>query len=168
MYVFSSGVYCESMKVNPGQKTCCMQKRMVHIGYIPCITEVYQFFLASTKVKKSIKSIWTISSWQIHRIKTQNFFRLQNSGQIFLCEIRNLHQNGFLTGQTFFFFGSNQTILYLNVFNSVVLCEQMKFNPGQEFAACKKRMVDIGYIQCITQIYLFSRRRQKKKINKCI
>ena len=36
---------------------------------------------------------------------------------------------------------SNQTVLYVNVFNSVVLCEQMKFNPSHEIAACKKRMV---------------------------
>ena len=35
----------------------------------------------------------------------------------------------------------------------------------KKLAACKKRLVDIGYIPCITQIYQFSWRRQKKNIN---
>ena len=52
------------------------------------------------------------------------------------------------------------TCTYLALVFSV---NKWKSTQVKKLAACKKRMMDIGYIPCITQIYQFSWRRQNKK-----
>ena len=48
------------------------KKRMVDFGYIPCITQIYQF--SWLRQKKSIKSTLTTSIWQTHKDHYKNFF----------------------------------------------------------------------------------------------
>ena len=57
--------------------------------------------------------------------------------------------------------GPSFTCTYLALVFSV---KKLKSILVKKLAACKKRMVDIGYVQCITQIYQFSWLRQKKSI----
>ena len=53
------------------KKLAACKKRMVDIGYIPCITQIYQF--SWLRQKKSNKSTLTISIWQIHKDHYKNF-----------------------------------------------------------------------------------------------
>ena len=56
------------------KKLAACKKRMVDIGYILCITQLkFTSFLGVDKRKKSNKSMWTISIWQIHKDHYQKF-----------------------------------------------------------------------------------------------
>ena len=120
----------------------------------------------------------------------------QNWWQNFLCKIRNLHPNNFLTEQFFFgfnivcqllarhlskaiktmknysdrlkpFFAQIRPFFTCTYLALVFSVNKWKSIPVKKLAACKKK-VDICYIPCITQKYQFPWHRQKKKSNKRI
>ena len=96
------------MKVNPDQKTCCKQKKTgwywlhtMHYSHIPV-------FLTSTKEKKSIKRIWTISNWQIHKDHYQKFLSGHRIDDRFSYAIFEIYfQAVFCPNSFFYFFGFN-------------------------------------------------------------
>ena len=164
------------------------------VGYIPCITQIYQFFWR--RQKKSIKSILTISIWKIRKDHYQKFLSgpridekfsyarfeiyiqtvfYQNSFLFFFCfnivcqllarhlskEIKIMKHYSDRLKPFFAQIRPSCTCTYLALVFSM---NKWKSILVKKLAACKNRMVDIGYIPCITQIYQFSWCRQKKSI----
>ena len=176
------------------KKLAAYKKRMVDIGYIPCNTQIYQFsWLRQKKSIKSTltTSIWQTHKdhykknfirsqnwWQIFLCKIPNLHPNSFSfkqcfiffGLYIVCQLlarrlsKEIETMKIYSDRLKLFFaqiGPSFTCTYLALVFSV---KKLKSILVKKLAACKKRMVDIGYIQCITQIYQFSWLRQKKSI----
>ena len=180
------------------KKLAARKKRMMAISYIPCITQIYQFSWRRQKKKKSIKCLWTISIWQILKDHFQKnlsgqriddrfsyarleiyiqtvfyrtvFFYLKIVCQLLACrlskEIKTMKNYSDRLKPFFAQIRPSFTCTYLAL---VFSANKWKSILVKKLAARKKRMMDISYIPCITQIYQFSWRRQKKKKSiKCL
>ena len=157
----------------------------------------YTIFLGVGKRKKSIKRIWTISIWQIHKDLYQKFLSgHRTDDRLSYARFEIYIQTVSYPNRFFIFFGFNivcqllarrlsKEIKTMKNYSDTLKPFFAQIRPSftctylalvfsankwksilvKKLAARKKRMMDISYIPCITQIYQFSWRRQKKNIN---
>ena len=95
------------MKVNPGRKTCCMQKKEWWILVTYHALLKYTSFLGVDIRKKSIKCISTFSIWQIHKDHYQKILSGHRIDEKFPYARFRSTSKQFFTRTVFYFFGFN-------------------------------------------------------------